>query len=181
MIKYEVFAANTPEQQNRTCRLSGLWSKIDVRASEKRYQNGNNHVLPTLKTAPRVTPTTNHRLSHGPAHAKNLGGRGVGRAYLEKQEQNTLVALHTKSTPAISGFKYPKQSNHVVNKEGPWSSLDHDTGLRSRKSWVQIPAGPPLTPVLISSEKRRRKPTAENTTLILQNQKKKPNNPIHKR
>jgi hypothetical protein len=26
---------------------------------------------------------------------------------------------------------------------GPWSSLDYDAGLRSRRSGVQIPAGPP--------------------------------------
>ena len=31
--------------------------------------------------------------------------------------------------------------------EGSSSSTDYDTGLRSRRSWVQIPAGPPFPPL----------------------------------
>ena len=31
----------------------------------------------------------------------------------------------------------------VFSHEGSSSSTDYDTGLRSRRSWVQIPAGPP--------------------------------------
>ena len=78
-----------------------------------------------------------HSIENLPVYLQELQAKGIN---LSGQDSGQSMMTTNSKVSSLN----PKIQVSQVNPQGSSSSTDYDTGLRSRRSWVRIPAGPPI-------------------------------------